>query len=408
MNRPMLASLARQLVRWYPRLWRQRYADEFLDVLDQHRVSIRTLADLAVNAAATRLDPNYRSPLPERIRIGLTGIGVTAGAVLLLLGTYALTFHEETEFGVTGAHDLAFSADGRLVVTSSGASTVRLWDIDNPANPICLSTVDAGNFVAVSPDGSLIAALGKHVQLWDVIDRTRPTLAARLAEDPADAQDVEFSPDGRLLAMGYHDTVILYDISNPYRPVQRTAFPAEPVAVPKQSFMNITFSPDGRTLATSSHSADLALWTIADPAHPTVVATLPVDMIEAEGTTFTPDGNTLAVVRHDGQVQLWNVGDRARPTMSSTLDAATIKGGFTGGVAAGTAVAFSADGHTLVTVIGSELATTWDISQPGRVVHLTDVIRTGAGPGRFKLSPDARTVVSARHAADTIDVWTLH
>jgi len=137
------------------------------------------------------------------------------------------------------------------------------------------------------------------------------------------------------------------------------------------------------------------------------VATLPVDVLEAEETTFTPDGNTLAVVRHDGQVQLWNVGDRARPTISSTLDASTIKGAFDGGVAAGTAVAFSADGHTLVTVIGSELASAWDISQPGRVVHLTDVIRTGAGPGRFKLSPDARTVVSARHAADTIAVWTL-
>lgn len=407
MNRPVLASLARHLVRWYPRQWRQRYAEEFLDVLDQHRVSIRTLADLAVNVVAARLDPNHHSRLPQRIQTGLKAIGVTAGAVVLLLGTYAVTFHEETEFGVTGAHDLAFSADGRVVVTSSGASTVRLWDINDPGNPICLSTVDAGNFVAVSPDGSLIAALGKHVQLWDLSDRSQPILAARLAEDGG-AQDVALSPDRRLLAMGYHDTVILYDISNPYRPVQRTAFPAHPVAVPKQSFMNITFSPDGRTLATSSHSADLALWTIADPAHPTVVATLPVDILEAEGTTFSPDGNTLVVVRQDGQVQLWNIRDRARPTLSSTLDAATIKGGFTGGVAAGTAVAFSADGHTLVTVIGSEKATTWDISQPGRVVHLTDVIRTGAGPGRFKLSPDASTVVSARHAADTIDVWTLH
>lgn len=45
------------------------------------------------------------------------------------------------------------------------------------------------------------------------------------------------------------------------------------------------------------------------------------------------------------------------------LDAATIKGSFTGGVAAGTTVAFTADGHTLVTVIGSAKATAWDIAQ---------------------------------------------
>ncbi|MEU7874651.1 hypothetical protein [Dactylosporangium sp. NPDC049140] len=406
MSRPVLAALARRLVRWYPRRWRERYAEEFLDVLDQHRVSVRTLADLAANAVAARLDPHHRGPLPPRLRTALMGVfGATTLAALLLL-VYTVTFHEETEFGVTGAHDIAFSADGRLVATSSGASTVRLWDIGDPADPVCLSTVDAGNFVAVSADGRFIAALGKHVQLWDVRERDRPALAARFAEDGG-AQDVAFSPDGRLLAMGYHDTVIFYDITDPYRPVQRTAFPAHPVAVPRQSFMNLTFSPDGRTLATSSHSAPLALWTVADPAHPAVVATLPVDAVEAEGTTFSPDGRTLVDVRQDGQVQVWDVADPARPALTSTLDAVAIKGGFTGGVAEGTAVAFTADGRTLVTVIGSEKATAWDVSQPGRMLHLTDETRIGAGPGRFKLSPDGRTVVSARHAADTIDAWTL-
>jgi len=145
MNRPVLTWLARRLVRWYPRRWRRRYAEEFLDVLDQHRVTVRTVTDLAVSAAAARLDPHHYGPLPRRVRAALKGIGVTAGVAVLLLGTYAVTFHEATDFGVTGAHDIAFSADGRLVLTSSGASTVRLWDIGNPADPICLSTMDAGN-----------------------------------------------------------------------------------------------------------------------------------------------------------------------------------------------------------------------------------------------------------------------
>jgi len=38
------ARLARGIVRGYPPAWRERYADEVLDVLDQHRVTLRTVA----------------------------------------------------------------------------------------------------------------------------------------------------------------------------------------------------------------------------------------------------------------------------------------------------------------------------------------------------------------------------
>jgi hypothetical protein len=76
-------------------------------------------------------------------------------------------------------------------------------------------------------------------------------------------------------------------------------------------------------------------------------------------------------------------------------------------VAAGTALAFRADGQALVTVIGSEKATIWDVTARDQFTRLDDQYRTGAGPGRFKVSPDGRVVVSARYTADTIDVWTI-
>ncbi|MBX5437126.1 MAG: hypothetical protein IRZ33_07910 [Alicyclobacillaceae bacterium] len=45
-----MLRLAKWLVRLYPRGWRQRYADEMMAVLEQHSVTWRTLADLAVGA----------------------------------------------------------------------------------------------------------------------------------------------------------------------------------------------------------------------------------------------------------------------------------------------------------------------------------------------------------------------
>jgi hypothetical protein len=45
--------LSRVLVGWHPRRWRERYGEEMLDVLDQHRASTRTVLNLAAKRSAT-------------------------------------------------------------------------------------------------------------------------------------------------------------------------------------------------------------------------------------------------------------------------------------------------------------------------------------------------------------------
>jgi hypothetical protein len=39
MSTPSVQRLARLAVRWYPHTWRDRYAEEVLDVLDQHHIT---------------------------------------------------------------------------------------------------------------------------------------------------------------------------------------------------------------------------------------------------------------------------------------------------------------------------------------------------------------------------------
>jgi WD40 repeat protein len=100
-------------------------------------------------------------------------LGLSVGARLIV--------GEETAFGVTGAHSIAVSGDGRLVATSSGASRVRLWNITGPRQPMLQSSFDAGGTsLAISPDAHTIAVVDDRIRLWDITDPTRPTRAATL------------------------------------------------------------------------------------------------------------------------------------------------------------------------------------------------------------------------------------
>lgn len=49
--------LATKLLRLYPLRWRERYGSEMAALLEEHRVGLRTLADLIAGAVDARFDP---------------------------------------------------------------------------------------------------------------------------------------------------------------------------------------------------------------------------------------------------------------------------------------------------------------------------------------------------------------
>jgi WD40 repeat protein len=216
-----------------------------------------------------------------------------------------------------------------------------------------------------------------------------------------------------MLATGYHDSVVLFNVADPAHPVQLTALPAHPKPVPPQIFMTMRFSPDGRMLATTSgNSNGMTLWDVTDPAHPTERAVLPRQRIvpgpKYDVMTFTPDGATLATADPAGLVTLWNVSDPAHPVVTSIVDTAVTDGGLMGLRTSDLEVVISADGRTMVTVMNNVKASVWDIADRDRPKHVRDVIRDGAGPGIYRISPDGRAVVSAaRPNLDTITVWAI-
>jgi WD40 repeat protein len=202
---------------------------------------------------------------------------------------------------------LAFSPDGRALITGGVGHNVTLWDLSdsaNPRDPYNLGdALDAVQTFAFTAEGTVASIWQQHeLSVWNVAQRTRPSLMAVIPADPDEVRAVGFTTDGSaVLTVEGRGGLVRYPLTDGAEPT------AEPVATGQiEPPGTAAFSPDGQLMATSAERT-VRLWAVSEAGAVAPTATLTTGSSLIDNLVISADGSLLISADSDGGVQLWSL-----------------------------------------------------------------------------------------------------
>ncbi|WP_032376607.1 AAA family ATPase [Rhodococcoides fascians] len=290
---------------------------------------------------------------------------------------------------------LTFDPQGGVLAVG-GFYGVELWDVSDPTEPMMLSRndVDEVRSLSYSADGRLlvVGTGAESLPLLDVADPARPTAAAEVAQ-PGSPTATEFSPDGRyLVTVGPGRAMRLWDAS------RLTASPAAAtvplIDIPSDgstyTAQQLAFSPDGTTLIAGTTGREVLRWAV-DGGRLSPLPALTGFTSYVNDVVFSGDGTLIAAASSDNSSKVW---DAASGTPELTLP----------GPSEVSSLVFTPDRSSIVTASGDGITRIWPLPGPALADAGDTIFQNPIGASGTRLLAGAGTRASATTLWDVSDV----
>jgi WD40 repeat protein len=287
---------------------------------------------------------------PDGTRVVSASEDQTARVWDVATGTEILTLnHSDLVF------DVAFSPDGSRIAVAGFPTngTAKIWDATTGQELLNLPhNNDGAVALAFSPDGKILLT-GSSDTIWRLWD-TSTGAVLRVGYGHASLiEGVAFDPSGTRFATASEDGLAK---------VWDTATGRELVTLAGHAsgLIGVAFSADGNRLFTVSRAYDVKVWDVSPTAGGEwLVLAGHTDRVMK--SIYSPDGTLIATASVDNTVKIWDAvtGQEIR----------TLGGEFTDGI---WDISFSPDGKRIVasTGIGNGIAKMWDVMKGQELLTL--------------------------------------
>ncbi len=319
--------------------------------------------------------------------------------------------------------NLAVSPDGKFLAISSYVAPVTLWDV---AARKQVATIRLGGWsptgdFAFSPDGKYLMvcayqAAGKDKYRGAVIFWDLATLkeSRRVDLEQGPPWSTVFTPDGKSLIVGTADRGVL--VVSLVSGKQTKALTCDNPR--KDAITALAVSPDGKTLAAGRRDVLLlfdlekgellrrieAPKELVESSKPKDGG-VPIGAIELLGDwpgetdmlAFSPDGKRLvSATRGHCKVLVWD------PATGKNMDVLRLDGRVRWTQVS--ALAFSPDGATLALGGASGAVDLWDVAQFGYRGDFKGMSRSGYGIEHLVFTPDGKTLITG---SNRVEIWDV-
>jgi WD40 repeat protein len=277
---------------------------------------------------------------------------------------------------------VAFSPDGKRILTASADGNVRFWNAGGGRQVGALAAPGAVSDAALSADGARVVTADDDGTAR-IFDAKTGSVQRVLAPPGGSAiSSAAFSPDGRsIVTTGADGNARIWN-------ARSAAEVARSTSEKGHVLLRASFSPDGRRVVVASASGNAR---ISDAATGNALVALngTVGLLSA---AFSPDGRRVVTGGGEGIVRIWDA------RTGSSVDELNEPG--TGHMTF--SVGYSPDGRRILTAGGDGTALIWDAKSARLTRRLgrpgLDTVISAA------FSPDGRKVVTGS-AGGTVRLW---